>query len=370
MLVHICCSVDSHFFLEKLQRDFPDEKLTGFFYDPNIHPYSEYRLRYLDVQRSCRKLGIDLIEGEYDFETWMDAVRGLEREPEKGARCEVCFDRRFEVSAYKALELGEKKMTTTLLVSPLKSQQQLRAAGEAFEKEHGVEFVFVDYRAGGGTQEQSRVTKEQQLYRQDYCGCLFGLTMQREQQERLMDEMFSDISGRVLPASVEERLALYEKRMELEENGIAYRIVKQKFLNYRQFSCRLLKGKTQVLPAYALLYSTLPRKRATGRIEFSLDDVHYFNRDDIRFVTLDTFNEKTGSAYENVTELIFAPPPTETELALRQQVCDTPYDLSPVIVVDALPEGKLTLFLDAKVYEDTKERLIFRLSSFYHPSMA
>ena len=79
MLVHICCSVDSHFFLEKLQADFPDEKLTGFFYDPNIHPYSEYRLRYLDVQRSCKKLGIDLLEGEYDFETWMDLVRGLEK---------------------------------------------------------------------------------------------------------------------------------------------------------------------------------------------------------------------------------------------------------------------------------------------------
>ena len=74
MLVHICCSVDSHFFLEKLQADYPEEKLTGFFYDPNIHPYSEYRLRYLDVQRSCKKLGIDLLEGEYDFETWMDAV--------------------------------------------------------------------------------------------------------------------------------------------------------------------------------------------------------------------------------------------------------------------------------------------------------
>ncbi len=108
MLVHICCSVDSHFFMEKLQHEYPDEKLIGFFYDPNIHPYSEYQLRYLDVQRSCNKLGIELIEGDYDFENWMDAVRGLEKEPEKGARCEVCFDRRFEVSAYKALELGEK----------------------------------------------------------------------------------------------------------------------------------------------------------------------------------------------------------------------------------------------------------------------
>jgi predicted adenine nucleotide alpha hydrolase (AANH) superfamily ATPase len=358
MLVHICCSVDSHFFLEKLQQDYPEEKLTGFFYDPNIHPYSEYRLRYLDVQRSCQKLGIDLIEGEYDFETWMDAVRGLEKEPEKGARCEVCFDRRFEVSAHKALELGERKMTTTLLVSPLKSQEQLKRSGEAFEKEHGVEFVFVDYRAGGGTQDQSRVTKEQQLYRQDYCGCLYGLTMQREQQDKLMDEMFSDIAGRVLPASIEERLALYEQRMQLEDEGRSYRIVKQKFLNYRQFSCRLLKGKTQSVPAYALHYSSLPRKRANGKIEFAQHGIYYFNRDDIRFIPLETFNEKMKTAYRNVTELIYNPPKPEAELALRQELCQTPFDLTPIIVTDAIPEGKYTLFLDAKVYEDTKERLI------------
>jgi len=94
MLVHICCSVDSHFFLEKLKEQFPKERLIGFFYDPNIHPYSEYRLRLLDVQRSCKKLGIELIEGEYDYQNWLKAVRGLEREKEKGERCRVCFDKR------------------------------------------------------------------------------------------------------------------------------------------------------------------------------------------------------------------------------------------------------------------------------------
>ncbi|WP_345984890.1 epoxyqueuosine reductase QueH [Sulfurimonas sp. HSL-1656] len=358
MLVHICCSVDSHFFLEKLQHDFPEEKLTGFFYDPNIHPYSEYRLRYLDVQRSCKKLGIDLLEGAYDFETWMDAVRGLEKEPEKGARCEVCFDRRFEVSANKALELGEKRMTTTLLVSPLKSQEQLKRVGDAFHAEHGVEFIAVDYRAGGGTQDQSRVTKEQQLYRQDYCGCLFGLSMQREHQDRLMDEMFSPIDGRILPASIEERLAMYEQRMALEDAGKTYRIVKQKFLNYRQFTCRLTRGKAESVPAYALHYSTLPRTRASGKVEYEQHGIYYFNRDDVRFITIETFNRRLGTSYENVKALCFEPPALEDELALRQQLCDTPFDLSPVIVVDDTPEGKLTLTLDAKVYEDTKERLI------------
>ena len=150
MLVHICCSVDSHFFLEKLQKDYPDEKLVGFFYDPNIHPYSEYQLRLLDVTRSCKRLNIELIEGEYDYENWLTAVHGLEQEPEKGKRCEVCFDKRFSVSAEKALELGEKTITTTLLVSPLKSQEQLKRVGDAFYEKNGVKFIAVDYRSGGG----------------------------------------------------------------------------------------------------------------------------------------------------------------------------------------------------------------------------
>ena len=358
MLVHICCSVDSHFFLEKLREDFPDEKLTGFFYDPNIHPYSEYKLRLLDVKRSCDKLGINLIEGEYDYENWIEAVRGLEQEPEKGKRCEVCFDKRFQVSAQKALELGQKRFTTTLLVSPLKSQQQLKKSGEEFEKKTGVKFVAVDYRSGGGTQDQIRVTKEQQLYRQDYCGCIYGLTMQREQQNKLLDELFSPLSGAMLPASIEERLALYQKRIELEEKKIAYKIVKHKFLNYRQFKCNLMQGKTRHIPSYALFYSTLPRKRAQGRIEFAIENVHYFNRDEIRFITLEYFNTLSKRFYHDIFELIYNPPHWRQEQQIRETITKDPYDLSPIVVVETIPEGKLTLELDAKVYEDTKEQLI------------
>jgi predicted adenine nucleotide alpha hydrolase (AANH) superfamily ATPase len=78
LLVHICCSVDSHFFLQQLQNDFPNEEIECFFYDPNIQPYSEYALRLLDVQYSCNKLGINLIEGAYDINTWFNKVKGLE----------------------------------------------------------------------------------------------------------------------------------------------------------------------------------------------------------------------------------------------------------------------------------------------------
>jgi len=357
MLVHICCSVDSHFFMEKLQQEFPDEKLVGFFYDPNIHPYSEYQLRYLDVQRSCKKLGIELIEGEYDYENWMNAVRGLEKEPEKGARCEVCFDRRFEVSAYKALELGEKSMTTTLLVSPLKSQDQLKKSGDAFHASHGVEFIAFDYRKNGGSNDQSRVSKEEQLYRQDYCGCIFGLTMQRDQQHRLMDEMFSPLSRQILPASIEERLELYTQRMKLEDQNISYRIIKERFLNYRLLRSSISVNK-KVIPSYPLIYSTINRTSTEGKIDFEIDSQFFLNREEVRFITLDTFNALTSSVYKNTQELIFNAPSIETEMALRTQLTGTPFNTSAIVVIDAIPTSKITFLLEMKTYDDTREKLI------------
>lgn len=357
MLVHICCSVDSHFFMEKLQHEYPDEKLVGFFYDPNIHPYSEYQLRLLDVERSCKKLGIELIEGEYDYENWMDAVRGLEKEPEKGARCEVCFDKRFDVSARKALELGETSMTTTLLVSPLKSQEQLKKSGDAFHASHGVEFIAFDYRKNGGTNDQGRVSREQQLYRQDYCGCLYGLSMQRDQQHRLMDEMFSPLSRQILPASIEERLELYTRRMELEDAAQPYRIVKERFLNYRLMRSSLKAGN-DIVPSYPLFYSTINRTQAQGTIDFELDGQFFLNREEVRFITLETFNALTSSTYDNTKALMFDAPPIETEIALRSRLTESPFNTLAIIVVDEIPTAKITLVLETKTYDDTREKLI------------
>lgn len=343
--------------MEKLQQEFPDEKLIGFFYDPNIHPYSEYQLRLLDVERSCKKLGIELIEGAYDFENWMDAVRGLESEPEKGSRCEVCFDRRFEVSAHKAIELGESTMTTTLLVSPKKSQEQLIRSGEIFESSHGVKFVAFDYRKNNGTADQGRVSREQQLYRQDYCGCLYGLSMQRDQQHRLMDEMFSPLTRQILPASIEERLKLYKKRMELEDQDTPYRILKERFLNYRLIRSSLKAGDT-IIPSYPLFYSTINRTSTEGKIDFEIDGQFFLNREEVRFITLDTFNALTASSYKNTRELMFNAPSVETEMALRTQLTNSPFNTSAIIVVDSIPTDKVTLLLETKTYDDTREKLI------------
>jgi len=355
VLVHICCSVDSHFFLERLKREFPDEELVAFFYDPNIHPYSEYRLRLLDVERSCKRLGIPLIEGEYDYESWLDAVRGLEREPEKGERCRVCFDRRLRVAAKKAAELGHRRYTTTLLVSPLKSQQQLRQSGAEVDAELGTEFVFVDYRSGGGTQEQSQVARRERLYRQDYCGCIYGLQMQREQQQKLADELMEPIGGAVLPGSVAERLQLYKKRLELEERGVDYRIRRTRFLNYRLLR-GFVRAEGEVVPGYITAYSMPRRKESRVRIEEIEHGIGYANRDEVVVMELGRFNAIAGSHYKSVKELIFAGMDVERDTRVREAVGLGCRDLSPLIVLDKIAP-KLTIYIDAQLFEDVREIL-------------
>ena len=357
MLVHICCAVDSHYFLERLQEEFPEERLVGFFYDPNIHPYNEYRLRYMDVEYSCKKLGIELLEGPYNLEEWLKKVKGLENEPEKGDRCTVCFDDRLETTAKKAIELGHDKFTTTLLISPKKSQDKLEIIGKELTKNYECEFIFRDYRSGSGVQEQGEKVKENSLYRQNYCGCLFGLSAQREQQKQLMDEMFNPISNQILPESIESRLNLYKKRDELESQNIPYKIIKQRFLNYRLLS-GITKVDKEIIPSYFLCYSTLNRKKMNGRIEYEKDEIGYLNRDEVKVLDIRTFNEMGRSTYKSVKDLMFNPPTFESELNIRNKITNNPYGLSTIVVVDELVYGKYEIELDAETYEDVKEEII------------
>ncbi len=357
MFVHICCAVDSHYFLEKLQEDYPEETLVGYFYDPNIQPYSEYRLRFLDVTYSCGKLGIELLEGPYNIEKWLEKVKGLENEPEKGDRCTVCFDDRLETTALKAKELGHDKFTSTLLISPKKSQDKLEKIGKELTLKHNIEFIFKDYRSGQGAQEQALKVKENSLYRQNYCGCLFGLTPQRLYQNKLMDEMFSPLSNQVLPESIESRLSLYEKRNELEEKNIPFKIVKQRFLNYRILS-GTLKIDNIVVPSYFLCYSTLQKGKMKGRIEYEKNDIAYLNKDEVRVVTIDMFNDISTFNYRNVKDLLYNPPTFQAELNIRSEIANNPYGLSTIIIIDKIIDAKYEINLDAKIYEDVKEVII------------
>lgn len=356
MLVHICCSVDSHYFLQKLQRDYPEEKLIGFFYDPNIHPYSEYYLRLLDVKRSCKLLDIELIEGEYDVQKWLSLVKGLEHEPEKGARCGICFDRRFEISAKKAKVLGEKSYTSTLLTSPKKSLEQLQVAGDLWATQEGISFIAPDYRKASGTQEQNILAKEASLYRQDYCGCLFALRIQRDQQHKLTDELFMPLSQQIQPESIESRIEMYEKRWALEREKKPHKIVKERFLNWR-LEHGLIRVRKEVVPAHFLPYSTLKSDYSRGKIEYHIGEVHYMNRDEIKFITLQYYNQLAQTAYTTLQELIYHTPSFAIELKVRQAIIPNPYDLSSIIVVEEIPDKKIEISYKSHVYQDVQEKL-------------
>jgi epoxyqueuosine reductase len=351
VLVHICCSVDSHYFLQKITEEFPNEELVGFFYDPNIHPYSEYRLRYLDVEYSCKKLGIELLEGEYDIENWLRLTKGLENEPEKGDRCTVCFDNRLEVSIKKAKELGHTCFTSSLLISPKKSQEKLLKIGTQLGEKYACEFIFKDYRSGNGMEMQGKEVKQNNLYRQNYCGCMFALNAQREQQQKLSDELMMPIGQQVQPESIEERLELYKKR---DENSS---VVKQRFLNYRLLSAKVSIDKT-VIPSYFLCYSSLKNKKANGRVEKIVNNIGYLNRDEVKIITLEYFNILAQTDYEDIYQLICQPLLFKEELSLRENLLQSSFDLSVVAVLEEIPKGKVMIECESHLFEDIRERIL------------
>ncbi len=353
MLVHICCSVDSHYFLQRLQEEYPDETLVGFFYDPNIHPYSEYKLRLQDVQYSCEKLGIELLEGEYDLEHWLKITKGLENEPEKGDRCTVCFDDRLKVSVKKALELNHDKFTTTLLISPKKSQDKLEKIGNELSTKYNCKFIFKDYRSGNGVELQGSEVRKNNLYRQNYCGCLYGLNAQRKYQDKLVDELIMPIGQQIQPESIEERLELYKQRDSIKNSNI----IKQRFLNYRLLNGKITINK-EVIPSYFLCYSTLKNKRTAGRIEKSIKNIHYLNRDEVKIISLEYFNTIANTNYTSIYELIYNPLNFEAEVSLRNQLTQNPYDLSCIIVIEKILDEKIEVSCNSKVFEDVKETII------------
>ncbi|MDD3774487.1 MAG: epoxyqueuosine reductase QueH, partial [Sulfurovaceae bacterium] len=217
------------------------------------------------------------------------------------------------------------------------------------------EFIAPDYRSKQGTQEQNILAKQDRLYRQDYCGCLFGLTKQREYQDKLTDELFSPISKQIQPESIEDRLHMYEKRWKLEDQNMTYTIRKERFLNWR-----LLRGyithANSVIPSHFLPYSTLKKGYSRGKISWD-GDIGYFDRDEIIFITLDHYNRLANTYYISIKELIFKSPSFDEEVKVRQKIVSNPYNLNAIIVIDFALNGKFEIVCQSKVYEDVKEHL-------------
>lgn len=173
ILLHSCCAPCTTFSsLDLVEREF---KPTLFFYNPNIHPESEYLKRVVEIEKWAEVNGFDLILGEYDKENWFEMMKGLEQEPEGGERCKKCYEMRLKKAATVAKEKGIKLITTTLTISPHKKAEVINQIGQAICQEFGIEYWDSDFKKQDGYRKSCEISKENEFYRQDYCGCVFSM---------------------------------------------------------------------------------------------------------------------------------------------------------------------------------------------------
>lgn len=171
MLLHVCCAPCSPYVVDTLGEDYD---LTLYFYNPNIHFEEEYVKRLDEVRAWASAIGLPLIEEEYDAGRWFEKTKGLEGEPEKGKRCEVCFDMRLSRAAGKAAELGMDMFGTVLTVSPHKDAVAINRIGSACGSGAGVTFLEADWKKKEGFKITTQMARDLDFYRQDYCGCVFS----------------------------------------------------------------------------------------------------------------------------------------------------------------------------------------------------
>lgn len=172
LFLHSCCGPCSTYVLEYLAKYF---EITLFYYNPNIFPADEYARRLETQKEVLEKTGYaTLIEGDYVHSDFLSAVRGYEKEPEGGARCEFCFRLRMEEAAKLAKEGEYDYFATTLSVSPHKDAALLGKIGEELEAKYGVKHLPSDFKKREGYKRSVVLSNEMELYRQDYCGCEFS----------------------------------------------------------------------------------------------------------------------------------------------------------------------------------------------------
>jgi len=174
LLLHSCCAPCAGEIMEAVAAS--EIKTTVYFYNPNIHPIQEYELRKEENKRYCQKLGIDFIDADYDKDNWFKRIKGLENEPERGERCTKCFDIRFERSALYAHENNFSLFATTLGISRWKDLDQVNNSGlRAADRYSDLNFWDFNWRKAGGSPRMIEISKREEFYQQEYCGCVYSL---------------------------------------------------------------------------------------------------------------------------------------------------------------------------------------------------
>ena len=176
LLLHACCAPCSSTVLERLGNFF---NISILYYNPNITNKDEYEKRLEEIRKFTSsfdtKYPIEVISGRYEPKEFFDIVRGLEDEPERGKRCYKCYELRLKETAKIAKEKGFDYFTTTLSLSPYKDAKWINEIGEELEKELEVNFLYSDFKKRNGYKRSIELSNEFNLYRQDYCGCVYSV---------------------------------------------------------------------------------------------------------------------------------------------------------------------------------------------------
>ena len=171
LLLHCCCAPCSSACLERLKEDFD---ITVFYYNPNIED-EEYFRRKAELSRLISETGwAKEIDCDHDKDSYYTSVAGLEGEREGGKRCEVCFKLRLERTRDTAERLNFDYFTTTLTISPLKDAKLINGIGEKLAEGKKVKWLYSDFKKRDGYLKSIRLSEKYNLYRQDYCGCIFS----------------------------------------------------------------------------------------------------------------------------------------------------------------------------------------------------
>lgn len=175
LLLHSCCAPCSSYCLEYLSQYF---YITIFYYNPNITEQSEYNKRVTEQKRLINELSvtypIQFLEGEYNPKQFLTLTKGLESLSEGGERCFLCYELRQREAAIIAKENNFDYFTTTLSISPHKDAIKLNEIGERLSNEYGVSYLPSDFKKKNGYKRSIELSKEHNLYRQNYCGCIFS----------------------------------------------------------------------------------------------------------------------------------------------------------------------------------------------------
>ncbi len=174
LLLHSCCAPCSGEVMEALLASGIDYSI--FFYNPNIHPVKEYEIRKQENIRFAEKHGIEFIDADYDVDNWFARAKGLENAPERGERCTMCFDMRFERTALYAHENGFDCISSSLGISRWKDMNQINGCGVTAASHYpDLAYWTYNWRKGGGSARMIEISKREEFYQQEYCGCVYSL---------------------------------------------------------------------------------------------------------------------------------------------------------------------------------------------------